>query len=170
VAGGLLYGSREWGGPVELRAMGCLALFGTILLLLASAPSLVVLALLMIPLGVPLSPCLGSLSTSVQRAVPSASSTEAFAWRFAAVTVAMAGGSTFGGMIIQEAGVHAAFLSAGGIRLAGVAFGSLRLTGQAKAKPPDQGSPSMPRSGGFCAAAQPDRDGGPGQRQLWATR
>ena len=49
------------------------------LLLLAAAPGLVVLALLMIPLGLRLSPWLGSLSASVQRAVPSASSTEAFA-------------------------------------------------------------------------------------------
>ena len=83
LAGGLLCGSREWGGPVEVRAMGCLALFGATLLLLAAAPGLAVLALLMIPLGLPLSPWLGSLSASVQRAVPSASSTEAFAWTFA---------------------------------------------------------------------------------------
>ena len=127
LAGGLLYGSREWGGLVEVRAMGCLALFGAALLLLAAAPGLVVLALLMIPLGLPLSPWLGSLSASVQRAVPSASSTEAFAWTFAAVTVAMAGGSAFAGVIIQDAGVPAAFLTAGGIGLAGAAFGALRL-------------------------------------------
>jgi predicted MFS family arabinose efflux permease len=127
MAGGLLYGSRDWSGRVELRAMGCLALFGAALVLLAAAPGLIVLALLMIPLGVPLSPWLGSLSASVQCAVPAASSTEAFAWTFAAVTVAMAGGSAFGGMIIQEAGVDAAFLAAGGIGLAGAAFGALRF-------------------------------------------
>jgi predicted MFS family arabinose efflux permease len=127
LAGGLLYGSRDWSGRVELRAMGCLALFGATLLLLAAAPSLIVLALLMILLGVPLSPWLGSLSASVQSAVPAASSTEAFAWTFAAVTVAMAGGSAFGGMIIQEVGVDAAFLAAGGIGLAGAAFGTLRF-------------------------------------------
>ena len=55
-----------------------------------AAPGLIVLALLMIPLGVPLSPWLGSLGASVQRVVPAGSSTEAFAWTFAAVTVAMA--------------------------------------------------------------------------------
>ncbi len=81
----------------------------------------------MIPLGLPLSPWLGSLSASIQRAVPSASSTEAFAWTFAAVTVAMAGGSAFAGMIIQDAGVPAAFLTARGIGLVGAAFGALRL-------------------------------------------
>jgi hypothetical protein len=51
LAGGLLYGSREWSGPVEVRAKGCLALFGATLLLLAAASSLVVLVPLMIPLG-----------------------------------------------------------------------------------------------------------------------
>lgn len=127
LVGGLLYGSRDWGGPVEVRAMGCLALFGAILLLLAAAPGLAVLAPLMILLGVPLSPWLGSLNASVQRAVPAASSTEAFAWTFAIITVAMAAGNAFGGMIIQGAGPQAAFLAAGGLGLAGAASGALRL-------------------------------------------
>ena len=39
----------------------------------------------------------------------------------------MAGGSAFAGMIIQGAGVDAAFLAAGGIGLVGAAFGALRL-------------------------------------------
>ena len=81
----------------------------------------------MIPLGLALSSWLGSLSASFERSVPSAYSTEAFAWTFVAVTVAMAGGSAFAGVIIQDAGVPAAFLTTGGIGLAGVAFGALRL-------------------------------------------
>jgi hypothetical protein len=55
LVGGLAYGSRDWRSPVEDRAMVCLALFAAILLLLAAAPGLAVLALLMIPLGIPLS-------------------------------------------------------------------------------------------------------------------
>ena len=43
----------------------------------------------MIPLGLALSSWLGSLSASFERSVPSAYSTEAFAWTFVAVTVAM---------------------------------------------------------------------------------
>ncbi len=126
LAGGLLYGSRDWGGSVEGRAMGCLALFGATLMLLAAAHGLIILALLMVPLGVPLSPWLGSLSASVQRAVPAVSSTEAFAWTFAVITVAMAVGSAIGGVIIQGAGAETAFLAAGGLGLAGAAFGALR--------------------------------------------
>ena len=40
-------------------------------------------------------------------------STEAFAWTFAVITVTMAAGSAFGGVIIQGAGTETAFLSAG---------------------------------------------------------
>jgi predicted MFS family arabinose efflux permease len=126
LAGGLLYGSRDWGGSAERRAMACLALFGATLMLLAAAHGLLVLALLMIPLGMPLSPWLGALSASVQRAVPAASSTEAFAWTFAVITVAMAAGSAISGVIIQGAGTETAFLAAGGLALAGAAFGALR--------------------------------------------
>jgi predicted MFS family arabinose efflux permease len=128
LAGGLVYGGRNWRSPVEGRAMACLALFGAILMLLALAPGLVILALLMIPLGVPLSPWLGALSASVQRAVPAASTTEAFAWIFAAITVGMSVGSACGGMIIQSAGAQVAFLTAGGFGLAGAAFGAVRLS------------------------------------------
>jgi hypothetical protein len=73
----------------------------------------------------PAASCMAAGSGAVRSR--SASSTEAFAWTFAAVTVAMAGGSAFAGMIIQGAGVNAAFLAAGGIGLVGAAFGALRL-------------------------------------------
>lgn len=126
LAGGIAYGSRNWRIPVEWRAIGCLALFGAALLLLAAAPSLAVLSLLMILLGLPLSPWLGSLSASVQRAVPPATSTEAFTWTFAVITAAMAGGSAIGGIIIQGASPDAAFLAAGALSLAGAALGTLR--------------------------------------------
>jgi predicted MFS family arabinose efflux permease len=130
LAGGLAYGSQNWRSPAEDRAMACLALFGAILLLLATAPRLVVLAVLMIPLGVPLSPWLGSLSASVQRAVPAAGFTEAFAWIFAVITVGMSVGSACGGAIIQGASAQAAFLAAGAFGLAGAAFGALRFPGR----------------------------------------
>lgn len=125
LAGGLIYGSRTWRAPVERRALACLALFSGALMSLAAAPSLAVLALLMIPLGLPLSPWLGSLSAAVQRAVPAGTATEAFTWNFAVVTIGMAGGNAAGGMIDQQAGPGAAFLVAGATGLAGVLIGVL---------------------------------------------
>jgi hypothetical protein len=125
LAGGVAYGSRNWQAPVEWRAMGCLALFGAALMLLAAAPNLTVLAVLMIAAGLPLSPWLGSLSASVQRAVPPATSTEAFTWTFAVITMGIAGGSALGGVITQGAGPQTAFLAAGALALTGAALGAL---------------------------------------------
>lgn len=124
-AGGVC-GSRTRQIPVERRAIGCPALFGAALILLAAAPSLAVLALLMIPIGLRLSQWLGSLSASVQRAVPPDAATEAFTWTFAVITVGMASGSAIGGTIIQDANPDAAFLAAGALSLAGAALGMLR--------------------------------------------
>lgn len=135
LAGGLAYGSRDWHSPAEDRAMACLALFAAALMLLAAAPGLIILALLMIPLGVPLSPWLGSLSAAVQRAAPAAGSTEAFAWTFTVITVGMSVGSACGGMIVQTAGTRAAFLAAGGAALAGAVLGTLRLTARRRRQP-----------------------------------
>jgi predicted MFS family arabinose efflux permease len=126
LAGGLAYGTRHWRFPVEARAMACLGLFAVALMVLTAAPSLPVLAVLMIPLGIPLSPWLGSLSASAQRAVPAASATEAFAWTFAVITVGQSAGNAVGGMIIQADGA-AAFLAAGAFSLAGAAAGALWL-------------------------------------------
>jgi predicted MFS family arabinose efflux permease len=125
LAGGLIYGSRDWPATVERRAMACLALFGAALALLAAAPGLAVLTVLMVPLGLPLSPWLGSLSSAVQRSVPGASTTEAFAWLFAVITVGIAAGNAAGGALIQAAGTRTAFLAAAGLALAGALAGVL---------------------------------------------
>lgn len=127
LAGGLAYGTRNWRSPVEGRAMGALALLGAVLMVLAAAPNLPVLAVLMIPLGIPLAPWLGTLSASVQRAVPAAATAEAFAWTFAVITVGMAAGNACGGVLIQATSTQAAFLAAGGLGLAGAAAGALPL-------------------------------------------
>lgn len=127
LAGGLFYGSRTWTAPVHWRAVSCLALFSIALLPLAAAPSLPVLALLMIPLGLPLSPWLGSLSASVQAAVPAAVVTEAFTWTFAVITAGMAGGSAAAGLIIQRSGPAGAFLGAGVLGLAGATLAAAGL-------------------------------------------
>jgi predicted MFS family arabinose efflux permease len=103
--------------------MAFLAAFAAALALLAAAPSLPLLALAMIPLGLPLSPWLGSLSSSVQRAVCADAVTEAFTWTFAVITIGQSAGSAAGGVILQRAGTGAAFLAAGALSAAGAAGG-----------------------------------------------
>jgi predicted MFS family arabinose efflux permease len=123
LVGGITFGGRNWRWPVERRAMAYLGAFAAALALLAAAPSLPWLALAMIPLGLPLAPWLGSLSASVQRASPAGATTEAFTWTFAVVTVGQSAGSAAGGMIIQGAGVAAAFVAAAGACAIGTALG-----------------------------------------------
>jgi predicted MFS family arabinose efflux permease len=127
LAGGLAYGSRAWRVPAERRALACLALFGAVLMALAAAPSLAVLAVLMILLGLPLSPWLGSLNAAIQRLVPEATATEAFTWNFAVITVGMAGGNALGGVASEGMGPGASFLVAGAIGLAAALAGVLAL-------------------------------------------
>jgi MFS family permease len=128
LVGGAVYGSRHWHTRVEWRATGCLALFGAMVMLLAAAPSLAVLALLMILPGLPLSPWLGSLSASVQQAAPGSAATEAFTWSFAVITLGIAAGNALGGVITRQAAPSAAFLLAGAFAVTGAALGALRLS------------------------------------------
>ena len=88
----------------------------------------------MIPLGVPLSPWLGSLSAAVQRAVPQRVPPR-LAWTFTVITAGISAGSACGGMIIQTASIQAAFLAAGGSGLAGAVFGALRLPARRQRQP-----------------------------------
>lgn len=133
--GGIGYGSRHWQSPVEWRATGCLALFGAMVMLLAAGPSLAVLAPLMILPGLPLSPWLGSLSASVQRATSPAAATEAFTWTFAVITLGIAAGNALGGVITRQGASPTAFLTAGAFAVAGAALGALRLPRHAQRVP-----------------------------------
>jgi predicted MFS family arabinose efflux permease len=158
LAGGVAYGSRNWQAPVGWRAIGCLALFGAALMMLAAAPNLTVLAVLMIAAGLPLSPWLGSLSASVQRAVPPATSTEAFTWTFAIITMGIARGSALGGVITQGAGPQIAFLAAGALALTGAALGTLW---RRKAPARRQHHPASIRLAAAAATAPENRPTGP---------
>lgn len=95
------------------------------LALVSYAGALAVLALLMIPLGLPLSSWLGSLNASVQRAVPSTLTTEAFSWTFAVITVGIAAGNALGGLVVRAGGPQVAFLAAGSVSLAAAVLGAL---------------------------------------------
>lgn len=132
--GGLAYGARHWRSQLESRALWALGLFGLALMLLAAAPSLVALAPLMLLLGLPLSPWLGSLSAAVQRATPSPSVTEGFAWAFSGITAGMALGNAVGGQVIEAGGTRPAFLCAGFAAFAGVAVGLGLVRGPASAR------------------------------------
>jgi predicted MFS family arabinose efflux permease len=125
--GGVAYGTTRWRAQPERRAIVLLGLFALLLALLAMAPSLGVLAALMLALGLPLSPWLGTLNEAVQTLVPRSRTTEAFTWIFALITIGIAAGNAAGGPIIQHAGTKAGFLVSAAAAAAGAALGGLGL-------------------------------------------
>lgn len=126
MAGGLAVGARSWRWPPERRAMLFLAAFAVALALLAAAPSLPLLVAAMIPLGLPLAPWLGALSSSVQRAAPPSTVTEAFTWNFTVITIGQSAGSAVAGLVIEAAGLKATFLAAAAASACGAVLGVAR--------------------------------------------
>lgn len=127
ILGGLAYGSRRWRAAPERRALWLLAALAVLLGLLAIAPGVAILALLMLPLGLPLSPWLGTLNEAVQALVSPDRVAEAFTWVYALITVGIAAGNAVGGPVIERAGTGSGFVAAGAAAGAGVVIGAAGL-------------------------------------------
>jgi predicted MFS family arabinose efflux permease len=127
ILGGMAYGTTQWRTRAQPRAFLLLGLLALLLALLAIASNVGVLAALMLALGFPLSPWLGTLNEAVQTVVPASRTTEAFTWIFALITIGIAAGSAAGGPIIQRTGTKEAFLVAAAAAAAGAALGVMGL-------------------------------------------
>jgi predicted MFS family arabinose efflux permease len=127
IAGGVAYGTRRWEQPPAFRALALLGLLAVLLVPLAAAPSVPLLALLMLPLGMPLSPWLGTLNETVQSTVPASRTAEAFTWVYSLITVGIAAGNATSGPAIQHAGPRAGFLLAAAAAATGTAVAALTL-------------------------------------------
>jgi predicted MFS family arabinose efflux permease len=127
ILGGIAYGSTRWKTASERRALLLLLLLAALLALLATAPSLALLAFLMLVLGLPLSPWLGTLNEAVQRLVPSTRTAEAFTWTFALITTGIGVGNALGGPINESAGTGEGFLSAAAAAGGGAIVGLVAL-------------------------------------------
>jgi predicted MFS family arabinose efflux permease len=104
-----------------------LGLLAVLLVPLAAATSVPLLAVLMLPLGIPLSPWLGTLNETVQRAVPAGRRAEAFAWVYSLIAIGIATGNATSGPTIQHAGPGAGFLLAAAAAATGTGVGALAL-------------------------------------------
>jgi predicted MFS family arabinose efflux permease len=127
IIGGIAYSTRRWSTPPQQRAMILLTTFGALLALTAAAPNLTILSAIMLLLGLPLSPWLGTLSTAVQQVIPADRTTEAFTYTFAVITTGIAAGNALGGIVIQHNHTSRALLAAAAAALVGSGAGSIGL-------------------------------------------
>jgi len=113
VLAGLLYGLRPWPRALHYRLPVLLAAFGLAIALMAAAPDLVWLAVVMAVSGATITPQATAQSMAVELAAPAGTATEAFGWVITAVTLGLAGGQALGGALVEAHGPGSAFLAGG---------------------------------------------------------
>lgn len=107
---GLLYGTREWTWSLRDRlAVGAAGL--TVSLTAVSlAPSIPVMAVVVVVAGLAIAPTLVAGMGLVEALVPAAARTEGFSWAITALGLGVATGSSLAGVIVDQASGHRAFL------------------------------------------------------------
>jgi predicted MFS family arabinose efflux permease len=143
IVGGIAYSTRRWSTPPQQRAVILLTISGGLLALTAAAPNLAILAAVMLLLGLPLSPWLGTLSTAVQQVIPTERTTEAFTYTFAVITTGTAAGNALGGLVIQQDHTSRALLAAAAAALIGSGAGSVGLR-RHRSRPISKPQPQAP--------------------------
>jgi MFS family permease len=120
-AGGLVYGALPNRPPLNRVHLVVTALLPVSLLPLAAAPSVPVMALLVIPAGMFVAPLLATRNELVGWVAPEGARTEAYTWPVTAFVGGIAIGSALAGAIVETASWRTAFVAAGAI----AAFGTL---------------------------------------------
>jgi MFS family permease len=117
--GGLLYGAWPNRPPLQRVHIAVTALLPLSLLPLAAAPSVAVMALLVIPAGMFIAPLLATRNEMVGWVAPEGARTEAYTWPVTAFVGGIAIGSALAGAIVESASWRTAFLVAGAAGLVG---------------------------------------------------
>ena len=117
--GGLIYGLLP--RPAGLRRMHLMVAAALPLTIapLAAAPSVAVMALLVIPAGSTIAPLLATRNELVARVAPEGARTEAYTWPMTAFVGGIAIGSAIAGALVQGPGWRTAFATATAIAAAG---------------------------------------------------
>jgi MFS family permease len=118
-AGGLVYGALPNRPPLDRVHLTVTALLPLGLLPLAAAPSVAVMALLVIPAGMFIAPLLATRNELVGWVAPEGSRTEAYTWPVTAFVGGIAIGSALAGAIVESASWRTAFLVAGAVAAIG---------------------------------------------------
>ncbi|MFS4107289.1 MFS transporter [Streptomyces sp. PD-S100-1] len=146
LAGGTVYGARQWAGVPERRLRALVALLAVCYLPLLLLPGAVAMVALTALAGVFLAPCIACAFVIVDRHAPAGTVTEAFSWLVTTFTVGASVGTGVAGPVVQAGGALWGFAvpgAAGGLSLL-----VLLATGRVLAAP----------AGGAVVAASSEND------------
>jgi MFS family permease len=118
-AGGLAYGALQNRPPLNRVHLAVTAGLPVSLLPMAAAPSVPVMALILIPAGMFIAPLLATRNELIGWVAPEGSRTEAYTWPVTAFVGGIAIGSALAGTIVEQASWRTAFLVAAGFAAAG---------------------------------------------------
>jgi MFS family permease len=125
-AGGLVYGALPNRPPLGSVHLVVAALLPLGLLPLALAPSVAVMALLVIPAGMFIAPLLATRNELVGWVAPEGARTEAYTWPVTAFVGGIAIGSALAGAIVEGPGWRTAFVVAGAVAAVGTVIVAIR--------------------------------------------
>ena len=110
--GGLVYGARTRRSPLVLVHHRLTLLFPIGILPLVAAPSMPVMALLLVPAGMFIAPIIATRNELASRAAPPGTKTEALTWPLTALVGGIALGAAAGGALIDASDWRTAALAA----------------------------------------------------------
>jgi MFS family permease len=125
-AGGLVYGAIPNRPPLNRVHLVVAALLPVGLLPMAAAPSVAVMALLVIPAGLFIAPLLATRNELIGWVAPEGSRTEAYTWPVTAFVGGTAIGSALAGAIVEAASWRTAFMAAAAIAAVGTVIAVAR--------------------------------------------
>jgi MFS family permease len=125
-AGGLVYGALPNRPPLDRVHLVVAALLPLGLLPLALAPSVAVMALLVIPAGMFIAPLLATRNELVGWVAPEGARTEAYTWPVTAFVGGIAIGAAAAGAIVEGPGWRTAFVVAAAVAAAGTVIVAVR--------------------------------------------
>ena len=124
--GGLLYGTLPRRAGLQRTHLVVAGLLPVTLLPLAAAPSVAVMALLVIPAGCCIAPLLATRNELVGGVAPAGMRTEAYTWPVTAFVGGIAVGAALAGALVDGPGWRIAFVVAAGFAAAGALLAVVR--------------------------------------------
>jgi MFS family permease len=138
---GILYGSRTWRLPLDLRYVVALVALAVGVVPVLLAPGVVVMAPAAFVAGLAISPTLIATFGLVEQLVLASARTEGFTWLNSGLGIGVAAGSALGGWLADGPGARTAFLVclAGALLALGVGLAGRRTLRPAPAAPQPTG-------------------------------